>query len=101
MTTRPWQDLGITVGRPRGPRGRPMFSVHQGVVVLSVNVSVLLYEPVRSASLAPMCCLRLTATASLEVGAVQLLSVVGVALTSANAPPALACTALGRTNALL
>ena len=39
-----------------------------GVVVDRVNVSVLLYVPVRSASLAPIACLNVIATASLETG---------------------------------
>ena len=34
-------------------------------------MSVLLYDPVRSASAAPMCCLKPIVTASLEVGPVQ------------------------------
>ena len=42
-----------------------------GVVVDSVNVSVLEYVPVRSASPAPMCCLKLIVTGSLETGADQ------------------------------
>ena len=39
-----------------------------GVVVDRVNVSVLLYVPVRSASLAPIACLNLIVTGSLEIG---------------------------------
>ena len=39
-----------------------------GVVVLSVNVSVLLYVPVRSASLAPITWRNPTVTASLDTG---------------------------------
>ena len=35
----------------------------------SVNVSVLLYAPVRSASFALMCCLNVIVTGSLETGA--------------------------------
>ncbi len=60
-----------------------------GVVVDSVNVSVLLYAPVRSASVAPIDCLNLTVTASLEVGADQVFSGVGAAEppTGANAVP--------------
>ena len=42
-----------------------------GVVVDRVNVSVLEYAPVRSASVAPMCCLNAIVTGSLETGAVQ------------------------------
>ena len=40
-----------------------------------VNVSVLLYVPVRSGSLARMACLNVIGTDSLEVGAVHVLSV--------------------------
>ena len=40
-----------------------------GAVVASVSVSVFAYCPVRSASAAPMDCLKLTVTASLETGA--------------------------------
>lgn len=39
-----------------------------GVVVESVNVSVLLYAPVRSASLAPIDCLNSSVTPSLLIG---------------------------------
>ena len=39
-----------------------------GFVVESVNVSVLLYVPVRRASLAPMACLKATDTGSLLTG---------------------------------
>ena len=39
-----------------------------GFVVESVNVSVLLYVPVRRASLAPMACLKATVTGSLLTG---------------------------------
>ena len=42
-----------------------------GVVVDSVNVSVFAYEPVRSGSVAPMCCLKPMLTGSLETGAVH------------------------------
>src|ERR1700755_3636992 len=48
-----------------------------GFVVESVNVSVLLYVPVRKASEAPMACLKATVTASLLTGPVQVSSVVG------------------------
>ena len=44
-----------------------------GVVVLRVNVSVLLYVPVRSGSLAAIDCLNVIGTDSLEVGAVHVL----------------------------
>src|SRR3954453_12185042 len=61
-----------------------------GVVVESVNVSVLLYVPVRKASEAPMACLKATATGSLLTGALQVSRVVGVAEppTGAAAAPA-------------
>ena len=36
-----------------------------------MNVSVLLYEPVRSGSVASMCCLKPIVTDSFDVGAVQ------------------------------
>ena len=45
------------------------------MVVLRVNVSVLLYVPVRSGSLAAIDCLNVIGTDSLEVGAVQVLIV--------------------------
>ena len=48
-----------------------------GVVVLSVNVSVLLYAPVRSASLAPIDCLKSTVRTSLDAGPVHVTTVVG------------------------
>ena len=38
-------------------------------MVESVNVRVFAYEPVRSASLAPIACLNVIVTASLETGA--------------------------------
>ena len=59
--------------------------------MLSVNVSVLLYVPVRSASLAPMACLKPIGTTSLDTGAAYVLSVSGEALiaaTDAHAYPA-------------
>src|SRR5262249_11515566 len=59
------------VGAPRSPRGAP--AIPYGVVVDSVNVIVLLYEPVRSASVESMCCLKPIVTGSLETGAVQAL----------------------------
>ena len=37
----------------------------------SVNVRVLLYEPVRNASLAPMCCRKVIAADALETGPVH------------------------------
>ena len=42
-----------------------------GVVVLSVNVSVFEYAPVRSASVAPMCWVNRIVTGSLETGPVH------------------------------
>ena len=42
-----------------------------GFVVASVNVSVAAYAPVRSASFAPIDCLKAIANASLETGPVQ------------------------------
>ncbi len=64
-------------GRPLrggGPRRQrrvapPRPAPDHGVVVDSVKVRVLLYVPVRSASLAPMSCWNVTATASLDAGA--------------------------------
>ena len=44
-------------------------TVPYGEVVESVNVSVLLYVPVRSASLAPIDCRNCSVTASLLIGA--------------------------------
>src|SRR5215470_20192106 len=81
----------------RGLGGR---SVTYGVVVDSVNVSDLAYVPERSASPALMCCWNAIVTASLEVGAVQDFSSVGAAEppTSANEPPALACSVVGSEN---
>ena len=40
-----------------------------GAVVDSVNVSVLLYVPVRSGSLAPIVCLNVSVSAEFETGA--------------------------------
>ena len=42
-------------------------------MVLRVNVSVLLYVPVRRGSLAAMACVNVTGTDSLEVGAAHVL----------------------------
>ena len=50
-----------------------------GFVVESVNVSVLLYVPVRSGSPAPMACLKATVTGSLLTGPVQVSNEVGLA----------------------
>src|SRR5689334_7115637 len=61
---------GPSTGAPAGaPVGRPY-----GVVVDRVNVSVLLYVPVRSGSLAAIDCLKVIGTDSLEVGADQVLT---------------------------
>src|SRR5690349_2598939 len=49
-----------------------------GVVVLSVNVSVFAYAPVRSASVEAIGCLKLTVTGSLETGPFHVFSVVGL-----------------------
>ena len=54
---------GRRVRRPRG------LSPAYGEVVESVNVSVLAYVPVRSASLAPIDCRNCSVTASLLTGA--------------------------------
>jgi hypothetical protein len=54
-------------GQMRPQRFRLIF-LSYGVVVLSVNVSVLLYVPVRSASAAPIDWRRPTVTASLVTG---------------------------------
>ena len=43
-------------------------SVSYGVVVDNVNVSVLLYVPVRSGSAAPIACLNSSDTGSFEIG---------------------------------
>ena len=58
---------GGLVGGVAGPP-RPPLTPTYGFVVESVNVSVVLYVPVRSASLAPMCCLKPIDTASLDTG---------------------------------
>src|SRR4051795_534201 len=50
-----------------------------GVVVESVNVSVLLYVPVRRASPEPMACLKATVTGSLLTGPAQVSKGVGLA----------------------
>ena len=47
------------------------FAGPYGAVVDNVNVSVFEYEPVRSASVAPMCWLNAIATGSLETGPVH------------------------------
>ena len=73
-------------GAAAGSGARP---ASYGLVVLSVNVSVLLYVPVRSGSLAPMACLKPIGTTSLDTGAAYVFSVSGEALIAANAlvPP--------------
>ena len=56
-----------------GPNGRRSYVVSRssyGFVVDSVNVSVLLYVPVRSGSVAPIDCLSAIVTGSLDVGPV-------------------------------
>ena len=67
---------------------RAAFQFLYGVVVDNVNVSVLLYVPVRSGSLALTSCLNAIATLSLETGAVQLAlpSSTRSGSASANAP---------------
>src|SRR3954452_2004740 len=45
---------------------------HHGVVVDNVNVNVREYDPVRSASVAPTCCVNVIATGPLDTGALQL-----------------------------
>src|SRR5262249_20896028 len=57
-------------GRGRSPDRSPQHALY-GVVVDSVKVSVRLYEPVRSASVAPMCWRNVMVTGSLETGAVH------------------------------
>ena len=84
-------------------------SAPYGFVVESVNVSVLLYVPVRRASLAPMACLKATVTGSLLTGPVIGQQRVGLAEppTAASAPPvpaglvAAARSGCGRLNAPL
>ena len=66
--------------KPRaGPTNGPAPQYPYGVVVDSVKVSVLLYVPVRSASLALTGCLKPTVTASLDAGAAHVSSEVGAA----------------------
>src|SRR5689334_12730953 len=77
-----------------------------GWVVDSVNVRVLLYVPVRSASLASTCCWNCRLTGSLETGPWYASRAVGFAdpPTGANAKPspagllAFACSADGSEN---
>src|SRR3954468_6492607 len=84
--------------RRRGP--------DHGVVVDSVNVRVLLYAPVRSASLAPIACENVIVTESLDTGALYVSRGVGAEEppTLASAPPvpaalvAFACRADGSEN---
>ena len=63
-----WSLFGHGGGPPPGGGG-PYRTVYYGAVVLSVNVSVLVYEPVRRASVAPIACRNCTVTGSLETGA--------------------------------
>ena len=53
---------------PGAPRDQSPPQSRYGVVVDSVNVSVLLYVPVRRASLAPIAWRNCTVTASLLIG---------------------------------
>src|SRR5690242_7206302 len=77
------------------------------MVVDSVNVSVFEYDPVRSASLAPIDCLNSIVTASLDTGALQVSRFSGLAVepTGLNAVPvvsalvARACSGWGSENA--
>ena len=64
MPAPPMRDFNFTITYTLCSALRPSY----GVVVDSVNVSVLLYAPVRSASLAPMCCWNASVTASLLTG---------------------------------
>ena len=84
----------------RRRKGGGATPIDHGFVVDSVNVRVLLYVPVRSASLAATDCLNVIGTDSLEVGPVHVFSVVGLAEppTGANAPPPLACSVCGSAN---
>src|SRR3954463_12617534 len=63
--------------RPPSSQVRTSGDVTYGVVVLSVNVSVFAYEPVRSASVAPIDCTNETVTGSFEIGLDQVSSVSG------------------------
>src|SRR4029079_12851568 len=67
-TTRQAPERPVGIGATGGV-GNPRWAPPHGVVVLRVNVSVLLYVPVRSGSLAAIDCLKVTGTDSLEVGA--------------------------------
>ena len=58
-----------SIGAPEGGTPAPRSVSDHGVVVDSVNVSVFAYAPVRSASVAPIDCLKSIATASLLIGA--------------------------------
>ena len=63
---------GVRPGRDEQQRehGCDPGSLHRyGVVVESVNVSVLLYVPVRRGSVAPIACLNVIVTGSFETGA--------------------------------
>src|SRR3954471_3120532 len=89
---------------------RPDLRSGYGVVVLSVNVSVLLYVPVRSASVLLTVWLSVIVTGSLLIGAFQVSSGVGADepptadIAAAVALPgllALTCSFCGRANAPL
>ena len=69
---------GTTTGRRRDAPAPRLAGPLYGFVVESVNVSVLLYVPVRSGSLAPIDCLKPIVTASLEVGPFHVLTVAGI-----------------------
>ena len=76
-------------GAPAPSSRRPEGPLRYGLVVDSVNVSVLLYVPVRSGSLARIDCLKPIVTISLDVGAFHVLIVVGLLEppTAAYVPP--------------
>src|SRR3954447_19058121 len=78
----------------------PTQTLIYGVVVESVNVSVLAYVPVRSASVELTCCRNVIATGSLDTGLDHVLRTVGAEEppTSAAALPALACSGEGSEN---
>src|SRR4029077_13569044 len=86
------------------PRGVTSRSCSYGFVVDSVNVSVLLYVPLRSGSLLPIDCLNSIVTGSLDTGARQVNRFSGDALEPMllNAVPvvsafvARACSGCGR-----
>ena len=65
------RNMGATFSRRAHGRNRDRTLSFQGVVVDNVNVSVFEYAPVRSASVASMCCLNAIVTGSLDTGAVH------------------------------